>query len=149
MQDSLCHGPFHCRVKTDTSATRSSGHIWAFSTAGAMETLQNDQRIWPNVWLRSIFTEEGETGWRTCGKRSCSQRMHLACSIYINQHYAGSGGRALRCYIHPPGGRLRSLSFRFLKSLPRPLRIKGADLQDLIYQFVRCLSCVNPVPFTL
>lgn len=23
----------------------------------------------------------GETGWRTCGKRSCFQRMHLACSI--------------------------------------------------------------------
>jgi AraC-like DNA-binding protein len=34
-----------------------------------METLQNDPRIWPNVWLRSIFTEEGETGWRTCGKQ--------------------------------------------------------------------------------
>ena len=28
-------------------------------------------------------------------------------------------------------------AFSILKSLPRPLRIKGADLQDLIYQFVR------------
>ena len=27
--------------------------------------------------------------------------------------------------------------FSILKSLPRPLRIKGADLQGLIYQFVR------------
>ena len=30
--------------------------------------MQNDQRIWPNVWLRSIFTEEGETGWRISGE---------------------------------------------------------------------------------
>ena len=95
MQDSLCHGPFHCRAKIDTSATRSSGHIWVFSTAGAMETLQNDQRIWPNVWLRSIFTEEGETGWRTCGKRSCSQRMHLACSI-CRLHASPADGTAMQ-----------------------------------------------------
>lgn len=95
MQDSLCHGPFHCRAKIDTSATRSSGHIWVFSTAGAMETLQNDQRIWPNVWLHSIFTEEGETGWRTCGKRSCSQRMHLACSI-CRLHASPADGTAMQ-----------------------------------------------------
>ena len=95
MQDSLCHGPSHYRAKTGTSATRSSGHIWVFSTAGAMETLQNDQRIWPNVWLRSIFTEEGETGWRTCGKRSCSQRMHLACSI-CRSHASPADGTAMQ-----------------------------------------------------
>ena len=95
MQDSLCHGPFHCRAKIDTSATRSSGHIWVFSTAGAMETLQNDQRIWPNVWLRSIFTEKGETGWRTCGKRSCSQRMHLACSS-CRLHVSPADGTAMQ-----------------------------------------------------
>ena len=27
----------------------------------------------PNVWLRSIFTEEGETGWRTCGKQKAPE----------------------------------------------------------------------------
>ena len=65
------------------------------ATAGAMETLQNDQRIWPNVWLHSIFTEEGETGWRTCGKRSCSQRMHLACSI-CRLHVSPADGTAMQ-----------------------------------------------------
>ena len=80
-QDNLCHGPFHCRVKTDTSATRSSGHIWAFSTAGAMETLQNDPRIWPNVWLRSIFTEEGETGWRTCSSQ-CEPQWQISSRFW-------------------------------------------------------------------
>ena len=35
--------------------------------------MQNDPRIWPNVWLRSIFTEEGETGWRTCGKQKAPE----------------------------------------------------------------------------
>lgn len=71
------------------------GAYMGFSTAGAMETLQNDQRIWPNVWLRSIFTEEGETGWRTCGKRSCSQRMHLVCST-CRPHASPAGGTAMQ-----------------------------------------------------